>query len=443
MDFAPCRDGVSTVALRGPMAAVDQTRENGQAGSPAPTVAIDIARTSGSVLFVRLWTRQETGEPARAGGESVSPAVCLTLDILKASGAEPEMAADHVFVARYAALQAGVLAARRLQWAAQGFSESENPKETAIAAVVQHAGDSPEEASFPEVLQHAAPGQILLTDNVGNALEEMAGFSLGPSTSTGFRELIWRSQDQHSTRSTDEMVISWFIEQKGPEFYSEAFSETPAKTDSNSGDEATTGRRRRQGDAEESDEAPVPTSIHKSRAGLIWSLGIAGVVVLLLAGVLVFHPFNDNPVQKASSTPPIESASTHTPAGQSEPVQQAPVQSARIQVAPPARSLRFAPVPNPSNTVVHQPKQKIETEEPPKVEPPAKPAKQPDSRCDLDPSQYVGQIEQAEANMARGKYSAAQRQFESVLACEPGNARARGGLERVHHAQSAEGAPSQ
>lgn len=172
------------MALWGSMAALDQSRENGQAGSPAPTVAINIGPVTGSVLYVRLWTRREAGQPARAGQESTDPAVCLTTDLLRASGADPVETDGRVCVARFSTLQAGILAARRLQWAAQGFSESENPVETAIAVLVQQAEDSPDALAggpYPAVLERAAPGQILMTNNVGKDLEEMAGFSLGGS----------------------------------------------------------------------------------------------------------------------------------------------------------------------------------------------------------------------------------------------------------------------
>jgi hypothetical protein len=64
-------------------------------------------------------------------------------------------------------------------------------------------------------------------------------------------------------------------------------------------------------------------------------------------------------------------------------------------------------------------------------------------RCDLDQNQLGGQIEQAETSLARGRYKDAQRQFNSVLACEPGNARAQEGINRVHMAQSAENSTSE
>jgi hypothetical protein len=57
-------------------------------------------------------------------------------------------------------------------------------------------------------------------------------------------------------------------------------------------------------------------------------------------------------------------------------------------------------------------------------------------RCDLEPSEYAGQVDQAWKNLGRGRYADAQREFGAVLACDPGNARAKEGLERARLAAS-------
>ena len=414
-------------------------------------MAIDIASAIGTVLYVRLWTRRETNQTARAGLESSDPAVCLAIDLLRASGGDPVETDGLACVARFSTLQAGILAARRLQWAAQGFSESETPVETAIAVVVQQGEDSPDPLAggpLPAVLERAAPGQILITNNVGKELEETAGFSLGTASDTGFRELTWRGPDQHSTRSTDEMVISWFIEQKGPEFYSHAFAEEPVAAGSVKTDIAAVGRRNRQTNAEEAGEPESSHSGRQGRSRLIWSIGITATAVLLLAVVAVFRLFGGNEPEAGSSPAPATATSTPLAAGQSAPGGTTPVEVGRVPT--PTRKLA-SPVQPPQSTLKLKPaEQKAsppapqgQTESPAKVDAPVKPPKQPDSRCDLDPSQYSQEIVQAETNMGRGKYSAAARQFDAVLACDPGNARAREGRERVRQAQSAEEGPSQ
>jgi hypothetical protein len=77
------------------------------------------------------------------------------------------------------------------------------------------------------------------------------------------------------------------------------------------------------------------------------------------------------------------------------------------------------------------------TTEAPKVVPESQPEK-PHGSCGLDPSQYAAELEQADKSLSRGKYTDAQRQFGAVFECEPGNARAREGLERVKRQRDAE-----
>jgi anthranilate/para-aminobenzoate synthase component I len=72
-----------------------------------------------------------------------------------------------------------------------------------------------------------------------------------------------------------------------------------------------------------------------------------------------------------------------------------------------------------------------QTSPPPKA---AEPPPAQHGKCDLEPSQYSGQIDQAARNLGRGKYADAVRQFSAVLACDPGNGRAKEGLERARMA---------
>jgi hypothetical protein len=75
-----------------------------------------------------------------------------------------------------------------------------------------------------------------------------------------------------------------------------------------------------------------------------------------------------------------------------------------------------------------------EKQAPKAVEPPA--VKVNNAHCDLEPSQYSGQIDQAWKNLGRGRYADAKREFSAVLACDPSNAGAKVGLERARMAAS-------
>jgi hypothetical protein len=429
------------------MAVVEQTRRPDPTETHAATVAIDAAPAGGAVLHVRLWARGGTSELALAAGNNIDPAVCLATDLLAASGGSLVEAGGPFLVARFPSLQAGVLAARRLQWAAQGFSEAQNRRETCAAIVVQNTEDffgGSSDGSFSTVLEGAAPGQILLTEDAGRGLDEMAGFSLGSQSDAGFRELFWRSEDQHSTRSTDERVIAWFIEQKGPDAYSEAYSAGPAVATSIGAGEAGDMSGAGQGHSEGAWWRLSVADI-QGRGPLLWIVGGAVVVVLVLAAVFVFHPFGGKKAPIASTQAPAgqESTAAGTPAAQTpvaEVPQPEPVQPARPEPSPKPAAPK---TPTPKQTRRQEQAAAASTPKQEAPKPAAAPSPKAGGKCDLDPGQYGGQIEQAEANLARGRYRDAARQFGSVLACEPGNGRARGGLDRVHQAEQAEGAASQ
>jgi hypothetical protein len=77
------------------------------------------------------------------------------------------------------------------------------------------------------------------------------------------------------------------------------------------------------------------------------------------------------------------------------------------------------------------------------AEPPVQREVQRGAKCeDMDESMIPAMIDQAEKSLARGKYDAAQRQFGTVLGCQPSNGRAREGLEHVRRAREAEGTSS-
>jgi hypothetical protein len=101
---------------------------------------------------------------------------------------------------------------------------------------------------------------------------------------------------------------------------------------------------------------------------------------------------------------------------------------------------------NPANTEVKPPPV---APAPERERPAPKPAEPPPSRasgngrCDVDPSQYSGLIDQAWKNLGRGKYNDAKRQFAAVLACDGGNARAKEGMERARMAAAAADGGSQ
>lgn len=110
-----------------------------------------------------------------------------------------------------------------------------------------------------------------------------------------------------------------------------------------------------------------------------------------------------------------------------------------------------APVPPPTppapkpKAVVSQPKPAKHNPAPPsrvaaEASVPAKPTST--ANCQLMPSDIARYLDMADNNRGRGKYSDAERQYNSVLQCEPENERARSGLARARQAEAISSGPS-
>jgi serine/threonine protein kinase len=68
--------------------------------------------------------------------------------------------------------------------------------------------------------------------------------------------------------------------------------------------------------------------------------------------------------------------------------------------------------------------------------PAAAPAAKPSENCQLIPTDIPRYLDMADNNRGRGKYSDAERQYNSVLQCDPENDRARSGLSRTKQAEA-------
>ncbi len=72
----------------------------------------------------------------------------------------------------------------------------------------------------------------------------------------------------------------------------------------------------------------------------------------------------------------------------------------------------------------------------PSLKTPAKSEKPAGGRCGLNPREIPGFLEMADQKRARGSYGDAERQYNAVLGCEPGNTRAREGLAKTKIAKA-------
>jgi hypothetical protein len=375
--------------------------------------------------------------------ESASPAASLTLDLLAASEGKPLASPGEILTATFSSMESAISAARRLQWAFQGFSE-EGELQGSTVAVLIHSPDDPSPAEADghsrNPMDRIAPGGIALTEKASAAFHDLPGFLLEPAGDAGLRELRWLDPEDRADRASDEAFVADLMERRG-------FKEPAVEAPKGPGAVPLAAAAAANG-AAKSDLGPIVLERIEAGVGFLranrrWAIGAGCAAALLLAAVAILN----RPHAKAPAVPPApaqlsgtaatggQSApaanrETHTPSGGQSPKQAAP--------PPPKPTSKPAEATAPRNAQANAP---APVQQPAPRAPEPAPAQR--GRCDLDPSQIPGAIEQAEKSLARGRYGDAQRQFGSVLACEPGNGRARDGMERTRRAREAEGDSSE
>jgi hypothetical protein len=417
------------------MAVSTQSRKPERAEAQNSTRTQGIAAPREACLSVRLWTASSNSESLPSLWENESPAACLILDQIAASEGIPASRQGEVLTATFPTFQSAVFAARRLQWAVQGFSEAERLQATSLALLVH----SPEEEHGKTIaedvlhsLEQAAPGEILLTEKAGQPFDRLPGFPLQVASGDGLWELAWRAPESQSNRSYDEQILSQMIEQQGGQ------ASPPERHEQQSAAEADYA-----GQAE-ADYTREPENARGSSRGKMIGIAVAALVVV---GAVIFY------FTQGKSNPAPASDQAQTQAQTQSQTEQQPAQAAQggpaLPSGPPARLTKQERAEAAAAAKAAKNPPKVEVKPPPVAPAPERerPAPRPaepapsrassNSRCDLDPSQYSGLVDQAEKNQGRGKYAAAIQQFIAVLACDPGNARAKQGLERARNAAAA------
>lgn len=428
------------MALQAKMAASTHSRKPEKAAKQASprsqgesVTTADASIPPNALLSLRLWNRTDPAHQAVSIWETDAPAVCLTLDLISASEGLPVARDGEVLVASFPTFQSAILAARRLQWAAQGFAEGAEPNSGPLAALIHAPKEDPGQSVGEAVhlLQQAAPEQILLSSQASRFFDNLPGFPLQAASGDGLRELVWRAPQNHSSRASDEEVLAQLVAQQAAQNQPEPepVRQAPIEEDFSAAAAArVTGRF----------QAEEP---QKSSRKLFGGLAAAAVVIAA-AAIFFFTRGNSTPApdQSQTQTAPASTGSSTTPAApESQPASTtsaASAASAHPKSAEPEPSSKAA---KNAQKGANKPAQQASSDTPTPREEKVAPAKsqqeaQRGGRCDLDPSQYAGQIDQAWKKLGRGKYADAQREFAAVLACDSGNGRAKEGLERARMA---------
>jgi hypothetical protein len=428
------------------MAVSTQSRKSERAATQNSAETLESPSPREACLSIRLWSAPNNSGHAQSLWDNNSPAACLTLDLIATSGGLPTARQDEVLVASFPTFQAAAMAARRLQWAVQGYTESEEPRATSLALLIHSAEEGAAQTVAEDAfhsLGQAASGAILMTEKASQPFDRLPGFPLQVAAGDGLWEFTWSSPEGHFSRSEDEEFLARFAAEHGVREQAPEPPAPPPAAEAVVAEEYRTGSHRT--GSHRTGSYRQPSEDEPQKSSKMWIVGVAlAAAVVLGVGFYLFSgksspaPATDQTVTQPQTEPGSTAQGDTPPAKENtSPATQPkhPAAQERVENTTAVKQPKNAPKPQAQQQIQEPP-----PDRPRQVEPPQpKPSKQDNSRCELDKNQIDNLIQQAEKNRGRGKYPAAMRQFRAVLDCDPGNGRAREGLQSAKDASDAEG----
>jgi hypothetical protein len=402
------------------MAEFQHNRAPDQTATQTLAVGAGRIHAASALVSLRLWRNREDHAPGELLSTSLDPAVCLAIDMLVASRGDVVQTNGKTLLVAFSDISTAILAARRLQWAFQGLSESDRFAGTAVAILIQSRQDlpgQPNDDSFRVPLEQAVPGQILLAQKASQLLDDLPGLATESTHDPALRELVWRRPDGESTIAADEQTLFRNIKGQGygdpvlsADQTPEAWDDSPAAADGLSSEPVQPDGPFRQSNAGRSWAALG------NKRWIVWSGSAAALICAVTLTAIALHRQSHVP---SAAQPPVlvQTTPNSPPAPPSEPpaTPKTLAQAGTTSVKPAASSTPKAP--------------------------PAKPrveaAKEPSGSCELSAADAKKTLERAEKNLHNGKYADAKRGFQLILGCDGTSADAREGLLRVKARQEA------
>jgi hypothetical protein len=402
------------------MAEIQHDRAPDQTATQTLAIGASRIHAASALVSVRLWRNREDDTPGEVFSTSLDPAVCLAIDMLVASRGDVVQTHGKTLLVAFSDVSTAILAARRLQWAFQGLSESDRFAGTAIAILIQSRQDLPDQQtddSFCAPLEQAAPGQILLAQKASQFLDDLPGLAIETTHDPALRELIWRRPDGEPSIAADEQTLFRNIKGQGYGDFAPT-GQTPDAWDNSPAaeDDLSSELGQLDGPLRQSNAGGLWAGLGNKR-WIIWSGSAAALIFAVALTVIALH--RQSPVPTVAQPP------------------------AKVQTTP------GSPPTTPSEPAA-TPKTSVQAETPPakaaasrtSKAPPAKPrdeaAKEPSGSCESpNAADAKRTLERAEKSLHNGKYADAKRGFQSVLGCEGTSADAREGLQRVKARQDA------
>ena len=417
----------------------------------SPATGSRIAASAAADLTIRVWRRDGGNTPLTWQSESVL--VYMIADLVAAShgrtaGEMPAAMAAHFDNSLHA-----LVAAKRIENAILEFLAC-RPGDYMGAAVLIHA---PLAAGFSQgmaqsALRLAEPGQIILSEEVSRRFQDLPGIELravpalttGGTEHAGLAELIWTSPERLASLRSSANVAPPTSE-VGPPVGATMIVNSPFATprsNAASGSQRIDTASRRPSDAEgfKNREGVFEEGLadfEERRSFITRSRMVIGAVaiVLVIVGLVWFHPWSGPNVQPKFNNASHASQGNETPTGATGTTTEPPVND--IPQPPPV----VQPVNNPpSKTVV----------KPPVNKPVDKTTKDKSKKAEDTPivgfegnSTYDGMTQKdisrllqwARSDAGNGNYAKAAQEYRVILQLQPYNSDAKEGLRKIQVAQ--------
>ena len=384
---------------------------------------------SGAVVFIRLWTDREGGQPGDVAAKGLDPAVCLAVDLIAASGGAVQNQGKPL-VATFPDAPTAILVARRMQWAFQGLSEAEGFAGCAIAALVCSSADlsgKPADHAGLLFLEQGTPGRILLGENVSELVRDIPGLVTKSVSDSVLSELLWGNPESGSRNAAGELTLFRNIKEQGRRSPQPSAEEPlPIPVQASEGAEAVSAESAHLdnllGDTSAGSFFARLSNSHR----LILGGGIASLVCIFAVIMIVFA-FHRN----AAAPSPNQSSVTAPAVPQAAPTQAPTAAPQAATAAVPQVPAKVAtPAASPTEAESTRDRAKRQRETASKQIPAA-------GGCDIGASGAQRTLQRANNSLHAGKYDEAERDFRSILSCEGTSAQAREGMEQVRERRDA------
>jgi hypothetical protein len=417
----------------------------------SPATGSRIAASAAADLTIRVWRRDGGTTPLTWHSESVL--VYMIADLVAAShgrtaGEMPAAMAAHFDNSLHA-----LVAAKRIENAILEFLAC-RPGDYMGAAVLIHL---PLAAGFSQgmaqsALRLAEPGQIILSEEVSRRFQDLPGIELravpalttGGTEHAGLAELIWTSPERLASLRSSANVAPPTSE-LGPPVGATMIVNSPfaaPRSNTASGSQRIGTAVRRPSDAEgfKNREGAFEEGLadfEERRSFITRSRMVIGAVaiVLVIVGLVLFHPWSGPNVQPKFNNASHASQGNETPTGPTGTTTEPPVND--IPQPPPV----VQPVNNPPakpvvKPPVHKPVDKTPKDKGKKPEDTPIVGFEGNSTYDGMTQKDISRLLQwARSDAGNGNYTKAAQEYRVILQLQPYNSDAKEGLRKIQVAQ--------